>query len=98
MKSLAEMLTLFTEDVVGATIRAPDNYADWDTGGYKAHRADLLGRWSEIKPRIKHDLDKVAYIDEHLAKAIELFDRGERDPGQSLMFKIYAVLKEKRLS
>jgi hypothetical protein len=98
MKSLAEALTLFRENVVRATIDAPDKYQDWDTGGYQAHRTLLMNFWSEIRPRIKHDLDKVAYIDDHLAKAIESFDRGEREPGQSLMFKIYNVLNEKRLS
>lgn len=42
--------------------------------------------------RVKRDLDKAAYIDEHLTSAIELFDRCEREPEQSLMVKIYNVL------
>jgi hypothetical protein len=95
--SLAQALQLFTENVVGGTLRAPNNYPDWDTGGYRTHRADLLNLWSEIKPRIKQDLDKVAFIDEHLALAIESFDRGEREPGQSLMVQIYNVLNQGRL-
>ena len=63
-----------------------------------SHRAELLRLWSEVKPRIKHDLDKVAYIDEHLTLAIASFDRGEREPGQSLMVKIYNVLNLNKLS
>jgi hypothetical protein len=97
MKSLAETLMLFREDVVGATLRAPDNYPDWDTGGYPTHRADLLSLWYEIKPRIKHDLDKVIVIDQQLNDALASFDRGEREPGQSLMVQIYNRFNEGRL-
>ncbi len=92
MMSLAETLERFAENVVRSTIRAPDNYPDWDTLGYASHRSELLRLWSEIKPRIKRDFDNVAVIDEHLALAIASFDRGEREPGQSLMVKIYNVL------
>ena len=92
MTSLAKTLQLFRENVVSGTIDAPDNYPEWDKLGYARHRSEMLGLWAEIKPRIKRDLDKVAYIDEHLTLAIECFDRGEREPGQSLMVKIYNVL------
>jgi hypothetical protein len=92
MTSLVQALQLFEENVVGGTIRAPDNYPEWDKLGYNSHRADLLGLWSEIKPRLKRDLDKAAHIDEHVTQALGSFDRGEREPGQSLMFKIYNVL------
>jgi hypothetical protein len=81
MTSLTEALSLFKDNVVGGTIRAPDNYPDWNTRGYAGHRADLLELWAEIKPRLKRDFDKAAYIDEHLSEALECFDRGEREPG-----------------
>jgi hypothetical protein len=97
MMSLPQTLTLFTENVVGGTIRAPDNYPEWNTRRWAGHREDLLSLWADIKPRLKRDLDKVAYIDEHLALAIESFDRGEREPGQSLMVKIYNVLNLNQL-
>ncbi len=42
MTSLAETLSLFTDNVMGVTIRAPDNYPDWNTLGYTRHRAELL--------------------------------------------------------
>lgn len=92
MKSLAETLMLFKDSVVMGTIDAPDKYPDWDTGGYRTHRANLVTLWSEIKPRIKRDLDKVAFIDAKLAEALASFDKGEREPGQSLMVEIYNVL------
>ena len=92
MMSLGETLERFAENVVGGTINAPDNYPEWNTLGYARHRSELLRLWGEAKPRIKRDLDKVAYIDEHLTLAIECFDRGDREPGQSLMVKIYNVL------
>ncbi len=86
-----EALSRFTEDVVRATIRAPDNYPDWSLG-YPHHRSELLRYWSEAKPRIVRDLDKVAIIDDKLAEALASFDRGEREPGQSLMVQIYNIL------
>jgi hypothetical protein len=95
--SPSEALELFTGYVVSGTINAPDNYPDWNKRGWGGHREELLGLWAEVKPRIKHALDKVAYIDEHLALAIESFDRGEREPGQSLMFEIYNVLNLEKL-
>lgn len=92
MRSLKESLELFIENVGRAPIRAPDNYPDWDTGGYAAHRAELLRYWAEAKPQIKRDLDKVTFIDAKLAEALASFDKGQREPGQSLMFEIYNVL------
>jgi hypothetical protein len=89
---LREALQLFKENVVGGTINAPDNYREWDTGGYRVHRENLLHYWNEAKPMIKHDIDKVAIIDEKLRQALESFDRGDREPGQSLMVEIYNVL------
>jgi hypothetical protein len=69
--SLREALQLFKEGVVGGTINAPDNYRDWDTGGYRAHRENLMHYWNEAKPMIKRDLDKVAIIDEKLLQALD---------------------------
>ena len=89
---LSEALKLFKEDVVGATVRAPDNYPEWDKLGYAHHRSELLRHWGEAKTRIVHDTDKVAFIDAKLAEALASFDRGERQPGQRLMFEIYNVL------
>jgi hypothetical protein len=90
--SLRESIQLFKENVAGATGRAPDNYPEWDPGGWPAHRAELLKYWSGAKSLIKRDLDKVAFIDAKLEQALASFDQGQREPGQSLMFEIYNVL------
>jgi hypothetical protein len=97
MTGLSETLMLFKENVVGGTIRAPDNYPDWDKLGYPDHRNELVSLWAEIRPRLKRDLDEATFIDEHLKLALESFDRGDREPGQSIMFKIYNVLNQKKL-
>ena len=94
---LDEALELFHGNVARATIRAPDNYLDWDQGGYEWHKADLLAMWNKIRGKIKQDTDKVTLIDEKLALALESFDRGERQPGQSLMFEIYNILNAQKL-
>jgi len=94
MRTQSEALKLFKENVVGATVNAPDNYPAWDTGGYASHRADLLSLWAEIKPRVQQDTERVALIDALLHDAIALFDRSERDTGQRLMFQIYNTLEQ----
>ncbi len=94
MRSLARMLRLFRENVVGATVNAPDNYPEWDSGGYATHRAELLALWGEIRPRLSADLDRTEQIDQHLQAAIGCFDRGDRETGQSRMFKIYHLLEQ----
>jgi hypothetical protein len=97
MTALVKALQLFKENVVGGTMQPPDNYPEWNRDGYSGHRKELLDLWAEIKPRLKRDLDKAEYIDEHLALAIASFDKGEREPGQSLMVKIYNVLNLNQL-
>jgi hypothetical protein len=82
---------LFKESVAVATGCPPDEYPEWNSG-WANHRADLLALWSDVKPRLKRDLDKAELIDQKLAAAFESFDRGQREPGRSLMFEIYNVL------
>ena len=90
-------LGLFLQNVVGATIDAPDQDPDWDTGGYATHRAELASLWGAIRAQVKVDHARAARIDEHLAAALTCFDRGERDPGKGLMFRIHNLLEERRL-
>ena len=92
MRPLSESLMLFKDSVVTGTINAPDNYPEWDTKGYETHRADLLALWSEIKPRIRRDVEKAEVIDAKLAAALASFDKGAREPGQGLMVEIYNLL------
>jgi hypothetical protein len=91
MMSPKEAKSLFKDYVVGGTVRAPNNYPDWHPG-WQDHRAQLLEHWQLAKTGIKHDLDAVSFIDQTLAQAIESFDKGEKEPGQSLMVKIYNAL------
>jgi hypothetical protein len=91
MSKLSEGLQVFQGSVSSATVYSPDAYPDWHFG-WTSHRADLLALWSDVKPRLKRDLDKVELIDQKLAEAFESFDRGQREPGRSLMVEIYNVL------
>ncbi len=86
-----EAQSIFKDYVVGGTIDAPNNYPDWHPG-WQDHRTQLLEFWQRAKTGIKHDLDAVRFIDKTLAQAIECFDQGDKEPGQSLMVKIYNAL------
>jgi hypothetical protein len=97
MTTFSESLMLFKEAVASGTMRAPDNYPEWDKFGFPRHKEDLVTLWAEIRPRLKRDLEEAAFIDEHLKLALESFDRGDREPGQSIMCKIYNVLNQKKL-
>ena len=62
MTSLAETLSLFKDNVVGGTLRAPDNYPDWNTLGYTRHLstsrdADVPGaRFDQVRRGTVEDL------------------------------------------
>jgi hypothetical protein len=91
MNKLGQALQIFQDSVNVGTAYPPDAYPDWHAG-WANHRADMLALWTDLKPRLKHDLDKVELIDQKLAEAFESFDSGQREPGRSLMFEIYNVL------
>ncbi len=88
-----EALQRFQEDVASGTSQPPDDYPAWYTAAYSGHRADLVEHWRIAREGIKRDLDRVAEIDGLLEQALASFDRGEREPGRGLMFKIYNLLR-----
>lgn len=87
-----EALQLFVEDVAGGTSQPPDQYQDWYTPGYAGHRADLMAHWRAGRESIKRDLNKVPQIDALLEQALASFDKGEREPGRTLMCDIDNLL------
>lgn len=86
-----EAQDIFKGCVVSGTINAPDNYEEWHPG-WKFHRQELLEYWEIAKTGIKQDLDALNFIENTLEQAIESFDNGQKEPGQSLMVKIYNAL------
>lgn len=86
-----EAQSIFKDSVASGTLSPPNNYPEWHPG-WQYHKDDLLKHWQIAKTGIKNDLDAVNFIDKTLAQAIESFDRGEKEPGQSLMVKIYNAL------
>ncbi len=88
-----EALSMFTGSVAFGTSVSPDEYPSWNPDGYAAHRADLVENWRIAREGIKRDLDRVAKIDVLLEQALASFDRGEREPGRSLMCDIYNLLR-----
>ncbi len=87
-----DALRMFIEDVAGGMTQPPDGYQDWYTPGYAGHRADLVDHWRIGRDSIKHDLAKVPQIDALLEQALASFDRGDREPGRTLMCDIYNLL------
>ena len=92
MSTRNKALQQFKESVAYATGYAPDGYHAWDAGGYSTHREELARFWSDARHFIVHDLAHAESIDTKLAEALTSFDRGEREPGRSLMFEIYNIL------
>jgi hypothetical protein len=86
-----EELQLFRDSVATATGYPPDGYPERHPG-WVFHRQELLTDWAAAKLLIKQDLHHVATINDKLNQAIASFDRGDREPGQSLMVEIYNVL------
>lgn len=93
--SLSEKLVLFAGGVLLAT-RAPDGYSESQVelrgsmkGTYEDNKSTVLEDWAEIRPELKRDLDKVAFIDAKLTEGFDAFDRGDREVGKKAMFDIY---------
>src|SRR5580693_1185608 len=57
--------------------------------------ADIKELWSEIRPQLKRDIDKVAVIDEKLKTAFAAFEAGNKESGQNAMWAIYNLHPEK---
>lgn len=93
--TLAEKLLDFSGAVLTAT-DAPDDYSELRVelcgsmaGAYQENKSTVHEDWAEIRPRLKRDLDKVAFIDAKLKEGFDAFDRGDRKTGRKAMFDIY---------
>ncbi len=89
---LRQSLMFFKENVGKAMLCAPDNYPAWDSGAYQYHRTELLRHWQDSKNLLKQDMALAGVVDAKLELALQSFDLGQREPGQSLMVEIYNIL------
>lgn len=100
VRSLSQVFARFREGIATGTCEPPDEYLDMDSPTqrsakhYLLHRQLILEDWAAIKPKLKRDIERAASIEERLVRAIECFDRGERQPGRSLMMEIYNDLNQ----
>ncbi|WP_454733428.1 MULTISPECIES: hypothetical protein [Cupriavidus] len=51
--------------------------------------ADLKALWAEIRPQLKNDLDRAAFIEGKLDEMFKAFDEGERERGRDAVWAIY---------
>lgn len=86
-------------DLSGALAAAMDypsnGYPDWSYLTYENHMADLRELWSEIRPKLKRDLDGAEYVDCTLREMIAAFDAGEKERGHKLACDLYNFDVEK---
>lgn len=95
--SLVETLKDFAGAVSGAATHAPDEYPDWGYENYEMTRTDIQELWSQIRPQLERDEDKVSFIDEKIAEAFAAFDGGDKERGRKAMWAVYNLgLRELR--
>ena len=87
--SLREKLADFAGSLSSAMLYAPDAYPDWSYVTYDNNMADLREFWAEIREKLKHDQEKVPFIDEKLQEAFAAFDEGEQEKGRLAVWAIY---------
>ncbi len=87
--SLSEKLLDFAGGLSVAITDAPDNYPDWGYTTYEQNMADIREEWAYIKPRLKRDLDKAAFIDQKLAEMFQAYDEGNKAVGKAAALAIY---------
>ena len=85
--SLEELLYDFSSSLTGATI-APDGYME---GGitYERNMADLKDLWSQIRPKLKRDLEQAQWVDAKLQEMFAAFDAGEKEKGRDAAWALY---------
>ena len=86
--SLNEKLLDFAGALTSATF-APDEYPSWGYVTYESNMADLKELWSEIRPKLKINVDKCEFIDHKLQEAFTAFEMGEKDKGLDAIMAIY---------
>jgi len=86
--SLREKLDIFAQELSLAT-SAPDEYPSWGYVTYEGNMNNLRSIWSEIKPLIKVDVEKVDIIEEKMNEIFSSFDSGDRVRGRDAVWEIY---------
>lgn len=92
--SLKERLSDFAGALTSATY-APDAYPMPEYVNYETNMADLRQLWGEIRPQLKHDADKAAFIEGKLQEMFVAFKAGEKDKGRKAVMAIYNLDVEK---
>lgn len=83
-----EKLRDFAGALTSATF-APDEYPSFGYVTYESNMADLKELWGEIRPKLKTDLNKAAFIDDKLQEAFAAFEANEKEAGQDAILAIY---------
>jgi hypothetical protein len=92
--SFKEKLADFAGALTSATY-APDAYPVPEYVNYETNMADLRQLWGEIRPQVKQDVDKAAFIDGKLEEMFAAFEAGEKDKGRKAVLAIYNLDVEK---
>lgn len=86
--SLTEKLRDFAGALTSATF-APNDYPTWGYVTYESNMADLTQLWSEIRPKLKRNVEERDFIDRKLQEAFTAFDKGQKDTGLDAVLAIY---------
>lgn len=89
MASLSEKLLDFAGAISSAGTDAPDEYPEWSYRSFEADMSDIKELWSEIRPKLKQDVEKADFVDGKLQEAFAAFDAGEKEKGRKAMLAIY---------
>jgi len=87
--SLSEKLADFAGSISIAITNAPDGYPEWTYTSYEQNMAEIREEWAYIKPRLKRDLEQVAFIDQKLAEMFQAYDAGDKEAGEAAALAIY---------
>jgi hypothetical protein len=89
MRTLAE-LRLGLAGAVGALATyAPDEFPKDLPGTYESATDFLRTDWHELRPKIKRDTDKIAFIDAKIQEAYAAFESGDKKKGRAALWEVY---------
>jgi hypothetical protein len=87
--SLQDDLRKFADSIGAAGSNAPDEYPEWSSWNYAAHKADLKELWAGIRPQLERDLQQVEFVDGKLEEMFAAFDAGEKERGRKAAWALY---------
>lgn len=92
--TLNESLSYLADALVGITLRKDPHAFRM---AYKSRKARILEYWTEAKPKLRRDVDRIAPIDALMDEMFYAFESGNQDKGVLIAMALWGCGHIKKL-